>query len=680
METQIRSRARASSIAIAALLAVMATTIALPMSERQAEAASAKVTICHRTHATTNPYRRITVSQSAITRSKGHGDHVVTNGNPPVYDSTFTYASNNKIWGDVIPGGDAAGTPYNGTTSIATNWTTAGKALFSSSASGALSAKQFYDVEIAAGVPEADVLADLNSQGANEDMALLAALGGSFTAGNLTQWETAVTVTTVAASAVTATTATLNGTLTVGTTSTVTGFSYGTSSTLATSTSAPATPSPITGSNVSITASLTGLLPSTTYYFRATGTTNAGTDTEGILTGAILAFTTPAAATTTTSTTSTTAAAEDTTTTSTTTPDETTTTSTTPEETTTTTTSTTTPDETTTTTSTSTTSTTAPPEETTTTSTSTSTTTTSTTAPPSNGAPPTSTSTTATTELPDAGAGDSSPPPEDADTPAPPTVVSPAADGTIRGIVWFDRNHNGVYDGREWILPGVTVSLSEAFDAASIGRTVEAASVATTAVTDKDGAYLFTHLPAGAYEVSAAANIKGFDRTSDTDGALDWVVKVPVKVRAVGIADFAGLGRGELVGTMFETTTGRGLGAAAVTCTWGGYDDRLGNSDDLPFDVTAADDGSFDMKGVPYGNFACAGTDRDGRTSAVVAAAVFSPDPVRAPLPVTLGVGGSLPRTGLDLLLPLAVSVACLAFGLAALRVSRRRRAAPASR
>src|SRR3954463_11465468 len=124
------SDVRASSVGIAALLAIVATVVVVPVFARQAAAASAKVTICHRTHATTNPYRRITVSQSAITRNHGHGDHVVTNGNPAVYDSTFTYASNNKLWGDVVPGGDAAGAPYNGANNIATNWTTAGKALF----------------------------------------------------------------------------------------------------------------------------------------------------------------------------------------------------------------------------------------------------------------------------------------------------------------------------------------------------------------------------------------------------------------------------------------------------------------------------------------------------------------------------------------------------------------------
>src|SRR5687768_8868244 len=95
-----------------AAVLVAAGTIALgvvvaPALTSPAAAASAKVTICHRTHSTTNPYRRITVSQNAITRNRGHKDHVAATGNPAVFDASFSYASNNKSWGDVIPGGDA---------------------------------------------------------------------------------------------------------------------------------------------------------------------------------------------------------------------------------------------------------------------------------------------------------------------------------------------------------------------------------------------------------------------------------------------------------------------------------------------------------------------------------------------------------------------------------------------
>ena len=75
-----------------------------------------RVTICHRTHATTNPYRIITVSASSIVKAdgtrNGHGLHspdARRNVEPTdptkygVYDSTRTYKPSEKLWEDIIP-------------------------------------------------------------------------------------------------------------------------------------------------------------------------------------------------------------------------------------------------------------------------------------------------------------------------------------------------------------------------------------------------------------------------------------------------------------------------------------------------------------------------------------------------------------------------------------------------
>src|SRR5436190_1642134 len=82
-------------------------------------------------------------------------------------------------------------------------------------------------------------------------------------------------------------TPTVNGTLTVGSTSTVPNFRYGTDPTLSTFVVTSATPSPVTNTTA-VSTGLTGLTPGTTYYVMVTGTTNAGLDTEGILTGSVL--------------------------------------------------------------------------------------------------------------------------------------------------------------------------------------------------------------------------------------------------------------------------------------------------------------------------------------------------------------------------------------------------------
>lgn len=77
-----------------------------------------KITICHRTRATTNPYVLITVSVNSVIGSggsNGHDDHnttrtnttnpttnAITPGSGP-FDTSFTYPANRKWWGDIIP-------------------------------------------------------------------------------------------------------------------------------------------------------------------------------------------------------------------------------------------------------------------------------------------------------------------------------------------------------------------------------------------------------------------------------------------------------------------------------------------------------------------------------------------------------------------------------------------------
>src|SRR5262245_20925469 len=141
--------------AAAGAMALAVLACGLAVTAGPAGASSAKIPICHRTHTTTNPYRKITVSNNAVQNSK-HGGHDLPNGssNPAVFDPNFSYAANNKYWADIIPGGDAAGLPYNGTNQIAKNWTTLGKAAFSTYCA-AMTPTDFYNAEIAAGQTQA---------------------------------------------------------------------------------------------------------------------------------------------------------------------------------------------------------------------------------------------------------------------------------------------------------------------------------------------------------------------------------------------------------------------------------------------------------------------------------------------------------------------------------------------
>jgi hypothetical protein len=613
------------------LTALAAVTIAWSGHADRAEAASAKVTICHRTHSTTNPYRRITVSQSAVQPGR-HGGHDLPNGSssPDVFDATFTYAPNNKYWGDVIPGSTNGGDAYNGTNSIALNWTAAGQAIFFGSVCQAMSAKDFYDVEIAAGVPAADVIADLNDMQANEDKALLADLGGTFTTESVDAWETALVVTTNGSTSVTATTATLNGSIDLGATTSVSGFEWGTSSTLATYTSVGATPSTVTGAQY-VTRGVSGLTPSTTYYFRVTATTDAGLDTEAILRGEIMSFTTPDASTTTTeatTTTTTTTVAPTTTTTTTTTVAPTTTTTTT------TTTSTVAPTTTTTSTvapTTTTTSTVAP--TTTTTSTVAPTTTTSTVAP--------TTTTTSTVA---------------------PTTTAPA--GEVYGDVWFDVDGDDVRDEDETALADVPVEL----------RPIGTQSGPRSTRSDAAGRYRFPAVTPGSYRIVAVVPAPGIEQSWDSDGTVDWSVSVDVLATEPSAADFAAIGSGTVNGRVADSS-GNTVQAAPLTCTWAGADGTFGTGDESTFHATSGADGSFSVGGVPFGQFECARVASYGQASTPVVLDVSSTQPVAVVVPsaAPASVSGNLPAAGSDVGPILIAAVVLLGIGVGLVILTRPR-------
>jgi len=261
-----------------------------------ASAATTKTSICHATNSHTNPYRRITVSQNAL---NPHGNH---HGVGAVWNQGIT-----TRWDDVIP--DASRGGSNG---AQLSWTAAGIAVYdgvTKTAAGTLacrgmSTKAYYDSEIAAGVPQAAVLTDLNSQAANEDAALLAALGGEFTVDNVGLFD-AVRATTLSATHVASSSATLSGSVTLGrdTVSSTTAeqaalsFTWGTDPNLLGASSASATPATATGSTSGqqttlAGAALTDLLSGQIYYYRLVAVTDGGLETEAVLEGAIHTFTT----------------------------------------------------------------------------------------------------------------------------------------------------------------------------------------------------------------------------------------------------------------------------------------------------------------------------------------------------------------------------------------------------
>jgi LPXTG-motif cell wall-anchored protein len=268
--------------------------------------------------------------------------------------------------------------------------------------------------------------------------------------------------------------------------------------------------------------------------------------------------------------------------------------------------------------------------------------------------------------------------------PAPTTTAPDVATGSVHGVVWFDRNGNGVVDPDEWPMPGVSVTL----DQPGGGERPEslrlrAAAPRRTAITTADGSYSFGAVDAGSYRVTAAVTIKGFEYTSDTDGATDWYVAVNVAADAGSTADFAGLGHGAIIGRVFDSTTLQGVAAATVSCRWSGYDDVLYNDDDLMFTLIADAAGSFDLVGIPFGFFTCGARDSiSERQSASVAATVLSAQAVNAPLPVgadraslTVESFATLPNTGMDVSTPIVIAFLLVMIGAAMTFTGRARRA-----
>jgi hypothetical protein len=84
--------------------------IGLAASPAAADPAEDKVTICHATSDTTNPYVQITVSASSLD-GQGNNDHTQHTG--PLFD--FADPDANEAWGDIIPAGPGVSEAVNDT-------------------------------------------------------------------------------------------------------------------------------------------------------------------------------------------------------------------------------------------------------------------------------------------------------------------------------------------------------------------------------------------------------------------------------------------------------------------------------------------------------------------------------------------------------------------------------------
>jgi uncharacterized repeat protein (TIGR02543 family) len=274
---------RISKFALAVFFISMFTPIVAPEVLEESEARNGKVTICHRTKSVKNPYRRITVSNSAL--NSGHKNH--TGG-------VWTTSSvQGDTWGDIIPDSTSGGS-----NSYALNFDATGQAIWrgqtlnpatGSAVCKVMTMKQFKDSEIAAGQSAAQVIASIKDAEADEDLALLQTLGLTFSTfdstaelDSLVAASEAVIVSTRAASSVTTTTATLNGSVKTDNTALTCHFEYDDNSGFGSSTLNPSTATSVTLNATSArSVNLTGLTTNTKYYYRLVCHDSGGGDIYG---------------------------------------------------------------------------------------------------------------------------------------------------------------------------------------------------------------------------------------------------------------------------------------------------------------------------------------------------------------------------------------------------------------
>lgn len=200
---------RAKAMVLVATVIASIYAVVVPSTSASAVSNPDKVTICHRTHSTGNPYRMITVSKSSVngplnvndggTSSNASGDHAgvvhnkhVNGGSPlttwdsnfprypvsndpvRVFDPNYSYAPNGKMWEDIIPPFTIGGVNYAGL-----NWTDKGKAIYYGQTLGGVNyagickkmgAREYYDSEVGTGSGQGgqaanDVLDDIKDQG-----------------------------------------------------------------------------------------------------------------------------------------------------------------------------------------------------------------------------------------------------------------------------------------------------------------------------------------------------------------------------------------------------------------------------------------------------------------------------------------------------------------------------------
>ena len=134
-----------------------------------ATAPDRKVTICHRTHATTNPYVRITVDYNSVNKKSGHQGHDEIFAGQHVFTAGIYVRAKDKDWGDIIPKDPTGLNRWQ-----PLNWTTLGAQIYNGTVAGCPSFDpvKYYNALREAGVPEKKIkqeIADIETEQAEAE-------------------------------------------------------------------------------------------------------------------------------------------------------------------------------------------------------------------------------------------------------------------------------------------------------------------------------------------------------------------------------------------------------------------------------------------------------------------------------------------------------------------------------
>ena len=224
--------------------------------------------------------------------------------------------------------------------------------------------------------------------------------------------------------------------------------------------------------------------------------------------------------------------------------------------------------------------------------------------------------------------------------------------GSLGDTVWLDRDGNGAQNAGEPGIPGITVNLIWAGPDGNVATTADNASYTTT--TNASGAYSFTGLPTGNFQVTVANAPASLTPSFDYDGtatANSATVVLTTATPSRTDVDFGYTGTASIGDLVWFDSNGDGVADAGepglanvhVTVTWYGLDGVAGGSDDLTITTVTDSSGAYSVGGLPAGNYAVSVTAADvpGNTTATTTVAPFSLTTSEAKTTVDFGFKGT---------------------------------------